>query len=152
SRMSPGWRRRVVCMARSQAGLGETRHSLGSQIHTRASTSCRGYRCRVRNGLTVDDLGGFLDQPRVAVLATLRRDRSVLHSPGWHEWRDGGFSIWVEHHNVKTRHLKRDPRVSLVVAESEIPLRGVEVRGAARWVEDDVTETARRIAARYLGE
>lgn len=102
--------------------------------------------------LTPEDLGGFLDEPRVAILATLRRDRPVLLSPVWHEWRDGGFNMWIAAEDVKIRHLRRDPRASAVVAESEPPLRGVEVRGDARFIHEGVPETARRIAARYIGE
>lgn len=40
--------------------------------------------------------GDLLDKPLVAVLATLRTDGTVLLSPVYHEWRDGGFNIWVE--------------------------------------------------------
>jgi PPOX class probable F420-dependent enzyme len=106
----------------------------------------------VRTSLAVEDLGGFLDEPLLAVLATLRADGSVLLSPVWHEWRDGAFNVWVEASNVKARHLRRDPRATIVVAEAGPPLRGVEVRGMARFVEENVTETARRIGARYLGK
>jgi hypothetical protein len=62
----------------------------------------------VRTDLTVADLGDLLDKPLVAVLATLRMDGSVLLSPVYHEWRDGGFNIWVEAQNIKARHLRRD--------------------------------------------
>jgi PPOX class probable F420-dependent enzyme len=102
--------------------------------------------------LTPEDLGGFLDEPRVAILATLRRDGPVLLSPVWHEWRGGGFNIWIAAEDVKIRHLRRDPRATAVVAESEPPLWGVEVRGDARFIHEGVPETARRIAARYIGE
>ena len=105
----------------------------------------------MRTGLTIEELDGFLDEPRVAVLATLRTDGSVLLSPVWHEWRDGGFNVWTGVNDVKARHLRRDPRASILVAESEIPLRGVEVRGTARIVEAGARETAVRISARYLG-
>jgi PPOX class probable F420-dependent enzyme len=106
----------------------------------------------MRTNLTIEDLGGFLDRPLVAVLATLRRDGSVLLSPVWHEWRDGGFNLWLPVDDVKTRHLRRDPRASVVVAESETPLRGVELRTEARLIDEDVHETAVRIATRYRGE
>ena len=106
----------------------------------------------MRRDLTLEDLGSFLDEPRVAVLATLRKDGSVLLSPVWHEWRDGGFNVWIGVDDVKVRHLRRDPRATIVVAESEPPLRGVEIRTTALFVEEGVPETARRIAARYLGE
>jgi PPOX class probable F420-dependent enzyme len=105
----------------------------------------------VRTNLALEDLGGFLDEPLVAVLATLRADGSVLLSPVWHEWREGGFDVWTGADDVKARHLRRDPRASIVVAESGHPLRGVEVRGAARIVEDGAVESAVRIAGRYLG-
>jgi PPOX class probable F420-dependent enzyme len=105
----------------------------------------------VRTNLAVEDLGSLLDEPLVAVLATLRKDGSVLLSPVWHEWRDGGFDVWTGADDVKARHLRRDPRASILVAESQHPLRGVEVRGAARIVEDGADESAVRIAGRYLG-
>jgi PPOX class probable F420-dependent enzyme len=106
----------------------------------------------MRTDLTIEDLGGFLDRPLVAVLATLRRDGSVLLSPVWQEWRDGGFNLWLPVDDVKTRHLQRDPRATVVVAESEPPLRGVELRTEARLIDRDVRATAVRIATRYVGE
>jgi PPOX class probable F420-dependent enzyme len=115
-------------------------------------TRCHRYGLRVRTDISAEDVQSFLDEPLVAVLATLRADGTVLLSPVWHEWRDGGFNVWVEAENVKARHLRRDPRATIVVAESEAPLRGVEVRGSARFIEEDVTDIARRIATRYVGE
>ena len=73
----------------------------------------------MRTNLTVEDLGDLLDRPLVAVLATLRTDGTVLLSPVYHEWRDGGFNIWVEQQNVKARHLRRDARATILVAESD---------------------------------
>ena len=105
----------------------------------------------MRTNLTVEDLGDLLDKPLVAVLATLRTDGSVLLSPVYHEWRDGGFNIWVERQNVKARHLRRDPRAAILVTESDPPLRAIEVRGRARFGEEGVSETALRIVTRYEG-
>jgi Pyridoxamine 5'-phosphate oxidase len=73
----------------------------------------------MRTSLEPADLGGFLSEPRVAELATLRRDGAVQLSPVWHEWRDGGFNAWIGIDDVKARHLRRDPRATLVVAGSE---------------------------------
>ena len=106
----------------------------------------------MRTNLTLGDLGDLLDKPMVAVLATLRMDGTVLLSPVYHEWRDGGFNVWVEEQNVKARHLRRDPRATILVAESDPPLRAIEVRGPARFIEEGVSETALRIATRYLGQ
>jgi PPOX class probable F420-dependent enzyme len=105
----------------------------------------------MRTELKIEDVDGFLDEPIVAVLATIRSDGSVLLSPVWHEWRDGGFQVWSGANDGKTRHLRREPRASIVVAESSHRLRGVEVRGTAEIVTEDAFETAVRIASRYLG-
>jgi PPOX class probable F420-dependent enzyme len=105
----------------------------------------------VRTGLTVEDLGTFLQEPLVAVLATLRKDGSVLLSPVCHEWRDGGFNLWITEEDVKARHLRRDPRATIVVAESRTPYRGVEVRGVVQLLDHNVFEVAAAVMARYLG-
>lgn len=76
----------------------------------------------------------------------------MLLSPVWHRWRDGGFDLWLPADDVKVRHLRRDPRATVVVAESEPPLRGIEVRGEARVVEESKFETALSIGSRYIGD
>lgn len=106
----------------------------------------------MRTGLGVEDLAGLLDEPLVAVLATLRRDGSVLLSPVWHRWSGGGFDLWLPEDDVKVRALRRDPRATVVVAESSPPLRGIEVRGDARLVEASKFEIAVAVGSRYIGE
>jgi PPOX class probable F420-dependent enzyme len=106
----------------------------------------------VRNGLEPTDLPGFLDLPIVAVLATHRRDGSVLLSPVWHEWQDGGFNVSTSSGDVKVRHVTRHPNASIVVAESSAPYRGIEVRCTPRLVPDPGNEVGVRLAVRYLGE
>jgi len=103
----------------------------------------------VRKNLTPDDLGDLLEQPLVAVLATYRLD-GVLLSPVWHRWREGGFDVATGRDDVKVRHLRRDPRASIVVYEHVPPYRGIEVRGEARL--EPAGDAVRRIAIRYLGE
>src|ERR671931_1833550 len=105
----------------------------------------------MRRGLTVDDLGDFIELRLLAVLATYRRDGTVLLSPVWHEWRDGGFNVVTGSRNVKAMHLRRDPRASIVVCEHSPPYRGVELRGNARLVTTGVEDATLRIACRYLG-
>ncbi len=104
----------------------------------------------MRKNLTPDDLGDLLEQPLVAVLATYRLDGGVLLSPVWHRWRDGGFDVATGRDDVKVRHLRRDPRASIVVYEHVPPYRGIEVRGDARL--EPAGDAVRRIAIRYLGE
>jgi PPOX class probable F420-dependent enzyme len=108
----------------------------------------------VRKGLSVEDLGDLVERPFNATLATYRPDGSVLLSPVWHEWRDGGFNIATGADDVKARHIERAGRASAVVSDNEFPFRGIEVSGAPRLIRDPEIgrETMSRIARRYLGE
>lgn len=104
----------------------------------------------MRTDLRPDDLDDLLERPLLAILATRRSDGDVLLSPVWHEWRDGGFNIFTGDTDVKVRHIRRDPRVSIAVCEQEPPYRGIELRGRAR-VEPATAGTGLRIASRYIG-
>jgi PPOX class probable F420-dependent enzyme len=105
----------------------------------------------VRRDLPLADLEDFLALPLVAVLATYRRDGSVLLSPVWHRWHDGGFDVVSAPNDVKLRHLRRDPRASLLVYEQEPPYRGVEIRTSAHVVDVHGAAVLRDLAVRYLG-
>ena len=85
----------------------------------------------MRKDLTVADLGDLLELPILATLATHRKDGSILLSPVWHEWADGGFSISIWAQDIKAKNLARDPRATIIVAENELPYRGIEVSGKA---------------------
>jgi len=99
----------------------------------------------------MDDLGDLAELALLAVLATYRRDGTVLLSPVWHEWRDGGFQVVTGSRDVKAAHLRRDPRASIVVCEHSPPYRGVELRGNAGLDAAGAHAAVRRIASRYLG-
>jgi PPOX class probable F420-dependent enzyme len=106
----------------------------------------------MRKDLAVDDLGNLVKLPLLAVLATYRRDGTVLLSPVWHEWRDGGFQVITRSRDVKAAHLRRDPRASIVLCEHTPPYRGVEVRCQVKLSTEGASEAVRRIASRYLGD
>jgi len=98
----------------------------------------------------MDDLGDLPELPLLAVLATYRPDGTVLLSPVWYEWRDGGFNVMTGNSDVKAVQLRRDPRASIVICEHSPPYRGAELRANAQLMSagaDDVI----RIASRYLG-
>jgi PPOX class probable F420-dependent enzyme len=104
----------------------------------------------MRKDLTIEDLGDLAELPLLAVLATYRRDGTVLLSPVWHEWSAGGFQVVTGSRDVKAAHLRRDPRASIVVCEATPPYRGVEVRCHARLASAG-PDAVRRMASRYLG-
>jgi PPOX class probable F420-dependent enzyme len=107
----------------------------------------------VRKGLSIEELGDLVERPFNATLATYRRDGSVLLSPVWYEWRDGGMSIFTSMDDVKVRHIEHDPRASAVVSDNDPPFRGLEVMATPTVIRDPAfaRETFERIATRYLG-
>lgn len=105
----------------------------------------------MRRDLPLADLEDFLALPLVAVLATYRRDGSVLLSPVWQRWRRGGFDVVSAPDDVKVRHLRRDPRASILVYDHEPPYRGVEIRTTAVLENVEGSDVPRDIAVRYLG-
>ncbi len=100
---------------------------------------------------TINELGDLLERPYCAVLSTRHEDGTVLLSPVWHEWRDGGFNIGVPEGDIKLRHLAADPRASVVVFDHSWPARGFEVCGVARITTEGGAEVGRRLSVRYLG-
>lgn len=105
----------------------------------------------MRKNLKLEELGDFLEQAKCATLATRFRDGTTLLSPVWHEWREGGFNVAVGAGDIKARHIERDARVSISVAEDTPPYRGIEVRGRATLSKEGTKEITRRIAMRYIG-
>lgn len=107
----------------------------------------------MRKNLEVEDLGDLLTQAVLAVLSTRRKDGTSLLSPVWFEWKDGGFSVAIWADDIKSKHIKNDPRITILVAEQQPPFRGIEVRGEATIspLPDPVTNL-RPMAIRYLGE
>jgi PPOX class probable F420-dependent enzyme len=103
----------------------------------------------VRTKLDIADVGDLLDSQLLATLATYDGHGVVRLSPVWFLWSEGGFTIAIGIDDVKARHLRNDSRASVVVAELETPMRGVEVRGVAELLPQS-PEIDRRIAERYI--
>ena len=106
----------------------------------------------MRRDIPLAELTDFLALPIVAVLATYRKDGGVLLSPVWHQWRDGGFDVVVYPTDIKVRHLRRDPRASIVVYENEPPYRGVELRTTPQLIDLEDSAIVTVMAVRYLGK
>jgi hypothetical protein len=106
----------------------------------------------MRKDIPLDELADWLALPLVAVLATYRRDGSVLLSPVWHRFRDGGFDVLIYPGDIKVKHLRNDPRVSFLLYDHAPPLRGLELRTDAVLSDVGGKEILRDMAHRYLGE
>jgi PPOX class probable F420-dependent enzyme len=106
----------------------------------------------VRTNLAIADLGDLLDRPILAVLATRRRDGTTMLSPVWFEWDGEAVVIWTGGpDDGKARHLAADPQATVVVAESDLPYRGLEITGRGELTRDGFDAAIRRISARYVG-
>jgi PPOX class probable F420-dependent enzyme len=106
----------------------------------------------MRTNLAPGDLGDLLERPILAVLATRRRDETTMLSPVWFEWDGDAVVIWTGGpEDGKARHLAADPRTTVVIAESDLPYRGLEVTGRAELTGDGYDAAIRRISARYVG-
>ena len=100
--------------------------------------------------LGANDLAAFLAEPVVATLATYRRDGSVLLSPVWQEWTGTVFHVLLGRTDIKTKHVRHDPRVGIVVYEQTPPYRGVEGAGIATLIEGMYADLLGRMGPRYL--
>ena len=93
----------------------------------------------------------FLDEPRFAVLGTLNEDGSAQLTVIWYGRREDEPIVNTTAPRRKAANIARDPRVSLLVGESD---RYVRLDGLARVVATG--ETALRdihdLAVRYDGE
>lgn len=105
----------------------------------------------MRRGLRPEDLGDLLSSKLSCILATYRSSGEVLLSPVWFVWRDGGFELSLGREDTKVKHLRRDPRASVVLYDSDPPYRGIEVRGRAELLGDGISGLRREMFLRYLG-
>lgn len=111
----------------------------------------------------------FLDQPKVAVLSTLRRDGSPYTIPLWYLWEGdvpddvhptrnpptghawflgGETSTWV-------RHLQNDPRMSLCIDVEGPPAKHVGIDGTVEVLpspDADPWPIVRRLVEKYVGQ
>jgi PPOX class probable F420-dependent enzyme len=73
-----------------------------------------------------------------AILATLRKDGSPTAIPMWFAIVDGAICMRTAAASAKVGHVRRDPRVTVLVEAGEqwIELRAVIVRGTATLVDD----------------
>jgi PPOX class probable F420-dependent enzyme len=110
---------------------------------------------RDRVAMTAAETEAFLAQGRKLQLATINPD-GTPHLVTMYYALDGGqITFWTYRASQKARNLARDPRVTCLVETGEqyFDLRGVQVRGRVRCVDDPalVMEIGRRIAAVMAG-
>jgi PPOX class probable F420-dependent enzyme len=112
-------------------------------------------RHRDRVAITAADAAALLAGSHKLQLATINRDGTPHLVTMFYVMLGGRIAFWTYRSSQKARNLARDPRVTCLVETGEdyFELRGVQVVGTARCVEDPagVLEIGRGVAAVTTG-
>ncbi|MFE1309168.1 PPOX class F420-dependent oxidoreductase [Streptomyces sp. NPDC058755] len=99
-----------------------------------------------------DQLKSLLDGPVFIIVGTVQPDGSPQLSPVWVK-RDGDqilFSTTVDRR--KKKNLDRDPRVSVVVQDPQMPYVYGEIRGTAEMTTQGGPELIDELSMKYTGK
>jgi nitroimidazol reductase NimA-like FMN-containing flavoprotein (pyridoxamine 5'-phosphate oxidase superfamily) len=107
-------------------------------------------------GLTKSELNDLLDKPLIAKFSTVTPDGWPYTNPVWFAHEDGKILIIPRKHSRFVEHIKKNPKVCVLVDETTAPYAKVQILGTAKILEGPITggrwvEIARRMAARYFG-
>ena len=99
--------------------------------------------------LSRSELKIFLDEPRMAHLATSSKTGKPRVSPIWYLYENGLFYFTTRLGRVKGKHFQKNPAVALSIATDERPYRAVCAFGRATIVTENRDEWLERISFRY---
>ena len=97
-------------------------------------------------------LQAFLNEPLPIVLGTTRRDGGIEMNPVWFEYREG--QIWLNGGPKRDwfLHMKRDPRVTLLLLDAKNMFRWVRIVATLAGSSlEDGDEHIERLSQRYTG-
>ncbi len=94
----------------------------------------------------------FLENPYVGIATTLRADGSPHSTVVWVDVDDRGVSFNTATGRAKERHLREDPRVSLLVLDPSDVYKWVAVSGRAELAIEGADPQIDRLAKKYLGK
>ena len=94
----------------------------------------------------------FLEQPFVGTVTTLRSDGSPHSTIVWVDSDTGEVSFNTATGRAKEKHLRKDPRVSVLVVDPENTYKWVAVSGTAELTTEGADEQIDRLAKKYLGK
>lgn len=99
-----------------------------------------------------EELQALLSQPHPAVMASLKPDGSPLSVATWYLFEDGRLLVNMDDTRARLEHIRKDPRVSLTVLDSDW-YRHVSLQGRVVSLEPDTDlKDIDRLATHYRGE
>jgi PPOX class probable F420-dependent enzyme len=102
-----------------------------------------------------DEVQAFLEAGRDLQVASINADGTPHLVTMWYAVRDGEVAFWTYAKSQKIVNLRRDPRVTVLVATGDIydELKGVSINGRAELVEDrdEVIRFGEAVYERYWG-
>ena len=102
--------------------------------------------------LTPEQMDRFLREPRVSMLASVRPDNSPHVTPVWHHYDGDKLMVLAEPTSVKVRNLRRNPKISLLVATVSAPHMYVLASGTATLSDEWDPELLWTLSIDYKGE
>ena len=91
------------------------------------------------------------NNPFVGTVTTLRADGSPHSTVVWIDATDDAVLFNSPSNGAKVRHIRADPRISVVVIDPAEMYRWVGVTGTAEIVEEGADDHIDRLAKKYLG-
>jgi len=99
--------------------------------------------------LSKSELKSFLDEPRMAHLATSSRNGKPRVTPIWYVYENGLFYFTTRLGRLKGQQIQRNPDVALSIATDDHPYVAVCAFGKAEIVREDRDKWMERLALRY---
>jgi PPOX class probable F420-dependent enzyme len=94
----------------------------------------------------------FLEQPFVGEVTTLRADGSPHSTVVWVDTDTDVVMFNTAVGRAKERHLRKDPRVALIVVDPENAYRWVSLNGTAELTTEGADAQIDKLAKKYLGQ
>ncbi len=94
----------------------------------------------------------FLEQPFVGEVTTLRPDGSPHTTVVWVDTDTDVVMFNTAVGRAKERHLRSDPRASLIVVDPQNAYRWLSISGSAEITTDGADDQIDKLAKKYLGE
>jgi PPOX class probable F420-dependent enzyme len=98
-----------------------------------------------------DNVRTYLEDVHLCVIGTTNKDGSPHQAGLWYELRDDTIIMNTGTASKKVRNLRRDPRASVMVIETNPP-RHVCVDGIVTFDEEHVLDDLVSLASRYAGK